>query len=225
MGLLFLISGLASGLCLANHKTTPKSIAGIWDFYCPIITLGKLKKNGIFVILSFFLVTSSFGISYVEATPTVTIYTDKDTYSFGEYLSITIDVSEVTGDHAVLVIRDEFGKGSTPIEIPITGLKTIMPSPYPFDPIIYVEGKYYVDVEYSGSTGSTEFNLIDSGNIVIPFWCGGIQTRIIRTKWNTNSLFLCKCLIAIRSYYYKRYYSQKYRNSPRQLFIRFLMYQ
>jgi len=129
-----------------------------------------LKKNGIFVILSFFLVTSSFGISYVEAAPTVTVYTDKDTYSFGEYLSITIDVSEVTGDHAVLVIRDEFGKGSTPIEIPITGLKTIMPSPYPFDPIIYVEGKYYVDVEYSGSTGSTEFNLIDSGNIVIPFW-------------------------------------------------------
>lgn len=119
------------------------------------------------------LVLSSVGIQNVEATPTVVIYTDKNQYSFGDYLSTTIEVSDVTGELAVLYITDEFGKKSSPVNIKVNGPKTTITAPFPFDPAIYIEGIYHIDVEYSGTTNSTEFSLIDSEIIVIPYWIKG----------------------------------------------------
>ena len=109
-------------------------------------------------------------IALVNAQSTLNIYTEKEIYGYGDFLTFTIEVSEVTEGFAVLYIIDEVGKKSSPIPIQITGLKTIVPSPFPFESEVYPLGKYTLEVEYSGNTNSAEFVLIDSGNIVIPSW-------------------------------------------------------
>ncbi|MGD8432256.1 MAG: hypothetical protein PVG23_06765, partial [Nitrosopumilaceae archaeon] len=101
--------------------------------------------------------------------PTVQIEMDKTTFSYGEKLFYAIEVSEITGDLAIIHIRDEAGKGSSAIPMEISNLRTEVPSPYPFEKQVFPEGKYFIDVQYSGAEDTAEFNLIDSGNIVIPF--------------------------------------------------------
>ncbi|MGD8638717.1 MAG: hypothetical protein PVG43_07450 [Nitrosopumilaceae archaeon] len=103
------------------------------------------------------------------AIPTVQIEMDKTTFSYGEKLFYAIEVSEITGDLAIIHIRDEAGKGSSAIPMEISNLRTEVPSPYPFEKQVFPEGKYFIDVQYSGAEDTAEFNLIDSGNIVIPF--------------------------------------------------------
>ena len=49
------------------------------------------------------------------------IIMEKTTYSYCEKLFYTIKVSEVTGNPAIIHIRDETGKGSSAIPFPITG--------------------------------------------------------------------------------------------------------
>ena len=119
----------------------------------------------------------------VFAVPTVQIVMDKTTYNYGDRLSYTIEVSEVTGDLAIIHIRDETGKGSSAIPIEISKLKTEIPSPYPFEKQIFPEGKYFIDVQYSGSENSIEFNLVDSGNVVIPF-----QIKQVAYNWVNNQV-------------------------------------
>jgi len=129
-----------------------------------------LKEKTILVILSLFTITSFVGISNVYSAPIITIDTDKNTYSYGDFLTFTVEVSEITGELATLHIIDESGKSSRDIPISITELKTIVPSPYPFESSVYPQGMYTLNIEYSGSSDTTEFELIDSGNIVIPSW-------------------------------------------------------
>jgi len=109
-------------------------------------------------------------ISVVYATPTVSIYTEKEIYGYGDFLTFTIQVSEITGESAILYIIDESGKKSSAIPIPITELKTEVPSPFPFESNVYPLGMYTLEIQYSGNSSMTEFELIDSGNIVIPLW-------------------------------------------------------
>ena len=117
------------------------------------------------------------------ASPSAQIVMEKTTYSYGEKLVYSIEVSEVTGDVAIIHIRDESGKGSSAIPIPISQLKTEIPSPYPFEKQIFPEGKYFIDLEYSGTETTAEFTLVDLGNIVIPF-----QTKQIAYNWITNQV-------------------------------------
>ena len=126
------------------------------------------------VVFGFLLV----GMQMSFAIPTAEIVMQKTTFSYGEKLVYTIQVSEVTGDLAIIHIRDELGKGSSAIPIPITELKTEIPSPYPFEKQIFPEGKYFIDLEYSGASYTAEFDLVDFGNVVIPF-----QTKQIAYNW------------------------------------------
>jgi hypothetical protein len=89
----------------------------------------------------------------------------------------------VTGDLAIIHIRDESGKGSSAIPIEILQLKTEIPSPYPFEKQVFPEGKYFIDLQYSGAEHTAEFNLIDSGNIVIPYY-----TKQIAGSWINNEV-------------------------------------
>ena len=116
-----------------------------------------------------------------SAAPSIQILMDQSTFSYGEKLVYTIEVSEVTGELAIIHIRDESGKGSSAIPIEILELKTEIPSPYPFEKQVFPEGKYFIDLQYSGAEYTAEFNLIDSGNIVIPF-----QTKQIAFSWVNN---------------------------------------
>ncbi len=122
------------------------------------------------VLLIFLLFVGIGFLPNVFAEPTVEIVLEKSTYSYGEKLFYTIKVSEVTGDNAIVHIRDEFGKGSSAIPVGISQLETPIPSTYPFEKEVFPEGKYFIDIDYSGASDTAEFNLTDMGNVVIPFW-------------------------------------------------------
>jgi len=104
----------------------------------------------------------------VHAEPSVTIIMEKTTYSYCEKLFYIIEVSEITGEEAIIHIRDETGKGSSAIPIEIPNLQNPIPSLMAFEEEVFPLGKYFIDVEYSGSEFTAEFNLIDSDNICIP---------------------------------------------------------
>ena len=138
-------------------------------------------KTG-FLILGIFAMSLAI-LPNASAAPSAQILMDQTTFSYGERLVYTIEVSEVTGELAIIHIRDESGKGSSAIPIEISQLKTEIPSPYPFEKLVFPEGKYFIDLQYSGSEYTAEFNLIDSGNIVIPF-----QTKQIAYSWVNNEV-------------------------------------
>jgi len=120
------------------------------------------------LLLMIFTVPVVFAVTYYSGTLSIT--TEKEIYSYGDFLTFTIKVTEITGEEAILHIIDESGKSSSAIPIPITGLETIVPSPFPFESDVYPIGVYTIDLQYSGLNTSTEFELVDSGNLVIPFW-------------------------------------------------------
>ena len=103
----------------------------------------------------------------VHAEPSISIIMEQTTYSYCEKLFYTIEVSEVTGDPAIIHISDESGKGSSAIPIPITEFENQIPSSIPFEAGIFPLGKYLIDVEYSGATTSAEFELVESDSICI----------------------------------------------------------
>ncbi len=102
------------------------------------------------------------------AVPSVTIVMEKTTYSYCEKLFYTINVSEITGDSAIIHIIDETGKKSSAIPIPITDLQNPVPSLHAFEKEVFPIGKYFIDVQYSGAQFTAEFDLIDSNNICAP---------------------------------------------------------
>ena len=115
-----------------------------------------------------FLIGIMMILPQVHAEPTVSIIMDKTTYKYCERLFYTIEVSEVTGDPAIIHISDESGKGSSAIPILIADFKNPIPSLIPFEAEIFPLGKYIIDIQYSGATTSAEFELIESDSICIP---------------------------------------------------------
>jgi hypothetical protein len=130
--------------------------------------LAKRKMKARIVILPMILALSFVFLPAVYAEPSVNIIMEKTTYSYCEKLFYIIEVSEITGDSAIIHIRDETGKGSSAIPISITNLQNPVPSLIAFEAEIFPLGKYFIDVEYSGAEFTAEFNLIDSDNICIP---------------------------------------------------------
>lgn len=125
----------------------------------------ELKTSALSIILVIGI--ASF-LPQVHAEPSVSIIMEQTTYSYCEKLFYIIEVSEVTGDPAIIHIRDESGKDSSAIPIPITEFKNPIPSSIPFEAGIFPLGKYFIDVEYSGATTSAEFELVESDSICIP---------------------------------------------------------
>jgi hypothetical protein len=119
----------------------------------------------------------------VYATPTVKIVMEKSTYKYCEKLFYTIDVSEVTGDSAIIHIRDQTGKGSNAIPVQINDLQNPIPSVIPFTSEFFPVGKYFIDVEYSGAKDTAQFDLINSENICIP-----MVMKQISYSWINNQI-------------------------------------
>ena len=116
-----------------------------------------------------FLATAANTAPYVQAAePTISIVMEQATYRYCEKLFYTINVSEITGDSAIIHIVDQTGKGSSAIPMAITQLENPVPSLIPFEAEIFPLGKYTVDVQYSGSATSAEFELVESDSICIP---------------------------------------------------------
>jgi hypothetical protein len=117
-------------------------------------------------------------ISPDTASAEIQITSGKETYSYGDYLSITITVSDVTGDNAIIHITDSDGVKSSGIPVQIRNTTTTITSPSPFDASIFKEGMYQIEVEYAGQKGAAEFEIIDSGNIVMP-----LASNIVVPEW------------------------------------------
>jgi len=119
----------------------------------------------------------------VYATPSVEILMEKTTFRYCEKLFYTIQVSEITGEPAVIHIRDQTGKSSNAIPIPIPNLQNSIPSMIPFEAEIFPLGKYFIDIEYSGAKNSTEFDLVDSENVCIP-----ITVKQVAFSWINDKM-------------------------------------
>ncbi|MGI0026351.1 MAG: hypothetical protein ACREAD_00725 [Nitrosopumilaceae archaeon] len=108
------------------------------------------------------------GLQHGFATSSLAISTNKQTYEYGDLLSITFRISELTGQPIIIHIIDSSGKTSAPINIPINKLNYTIIAPFPFYKTNYAPGKYSIDAEYSGIKTNVSFNLIDSDKIAIP---------------------------------------------------------
>jgi len=114
----------------------------------------------------------------LASAQSISIQTSKTTYNYGDYLSVTISVSSVTGKNAILHIIDSEGIKSSGIPVQITKQNTTITTPVPFNSELFREGKYQIQVEYDGAKSSAPFQLVDVGNIVMPF-----GSNVIVPQW------------------------------------------
>ena len=98
----------------------------------------------------------------------LSIATDKQVYEYGDFLSVRIKVSEITGDPIVLHIVDPYERASSDIPIQISKLDSTIITPVVFYKTNYTPGKYKITAEYSGAKTTVSFELMDSDKIAIP---------------------------------------------------------
>lgn len=134
------------------------------------------------ILIMTLVILSTISLPSVHAT-TVEILMDKTTFKYCEKLFYTIQVSEITGEPAIIHIRDQAGKGSSAIPIPISSLQNPIPSAIPFEAEIFPVGKYFIDVEYAGAKDTAEFDLIDSGKTCIP-----ITVKQVAFSWMDDKM-------------------------------------
>jgi hypothetical protein len=133
--------------------------------------------------------TSAFAVEYVQ------LNTSQQTYHYGDYLSVTIQVSEVTGSDGVLYIIDSDGTKSSSIPLKIRDLTTTIVAQSPFDPLLFKEGEYQLQLDYDGTKSFAEFELVDTGNIVMPY-----GSNVVVPQWIVG---------AISDYNFLRFLSDK----------------
>ena len=127
-------------------------------------------------------------VASANAEPTVTIIMEKTTYTYCEKLVYSIEVSEITGEHAIIHIRDGAGGKSSAIPIPIEKLSNPIPSLHAFEKDIFPLGKYFIDVEYLGIQTTAEFTLIDSNNMCISEAMQPVVVRWINGEFTDGML-------------------------------------
>ena len=110
------------------------------------------------------------GNAFAQYTPDVEIKLTSSSYNFGEKLDYKIMVSEVTGEDAVIFITDTSGNKSRLLTMPISQEESRVIAPFGFDSVIWNEGKYELELQYSGAISNTEFTIVDDGSIGIPYW-------------------------------------------------------
>ena len=140
-------------------------------------------------IIFFIILIGSTGVAVsANAEPTVTIIMEKTTYTYCEKLVYSIEVSEITGEHAIIHIRDGAGGKSSAIPIPIEKLSNPIPSLHAFEKDIFPLGKYFIDVEYLGIQTTAEFTLIDSNNMCISEAMQPVVVRWINGEFTDGML-------------------------------------
>jgi len=144
-----------------------------------------ISKRLIFFVL---LIGSTGVITTVNAEPQVSIIMEKTTYTYCEKLVYSIEVSEVTGEPAIIHIRDGAGGKSSAIPIPIEKLSNPIPSLHAFEKDIFTLGTYFIDVEYLGIQTTAEFNLIDSDNLCISEAMQPVVVRWINGEFTDGML-------------------------------------
>ena len=149
------------------------------------------KKSEIMMekIIFFMILIGSTGLgTSVFAEPQISIIMEKTTYTYCERLVYSIEVSEITGEPAIIHIRDGAGGKSSAIPIPIEKLSNPIPSLHAFEKDIFPLGTYFIDVEYLGIQTTAEFNLIDSDNMCISEAMQPVVVRWINGEFTDGML-------------------------------------
>ena len=123
------------------------------------------------------------------AIPDVSIETSQEIYHYGDYLSMTINVSEITGDAATIYIINPEERKSTLLSPLISAETTELPSNFPFDAAIWAPGMYTLEVEYSGTSSSVQFSIDDNEEICLPYWIKDIAIMWITEPTVTDKDF------------------------------------
>ena len=110
------------------------------------------------------------GNAFAQNIPDAEILISSSSYNYGEKLDYKIMVSEVTGEDAIIFITDTIGNKSRLLTMPISQEESRMIAPFGFDSVIWNEGKYELELQYSGAISNTEFTIVDDGSIGIPYW-------------------------------------------------------
>ena len=124
----------------------------------------------------------SFSVQHSFATPSLEISTSKPVYEYGDFLSINLQVSELTGSDVVIHIIDSSNRTSAPINLSIYNASNTVTAPFAFYKTTFSPGIYHIDAEYSGSKASVSFNLIDTGKIAIP-----IEFKTVVKTWQQGN--------------------------------------
>jgi hypothetical protein len=110
------------------------------------------------------------GNAFAQYIPDVEIILSSSSYNYGEKLDYKIMVSEITGEDAIVFITDTIGNKSRLLTMPISQEESRVIAPFGFDSVIWNEGKYELELQYSGAITNTEFTIVDDGSIGIPYW-------------------------------------------------------
>ena len=115
------------------------------------------------------------GNAFAQYTQDIEIVVSSPSYSYGEKLDYNIIVEEITGEDAIIFITDTIGNKSQLFSKPIYENESRIISPFAFDSIIWREGTYQLELQYSGSIATTEFTIENDGTIGIPYWIKDIS--------------------------------------------------
>jgi hypothetical protein len=123
------------------------------------------------------------------AALSVSIETSQETYHYGDNLSMTIIVSEITGNYAHTYITDPAERKSYFIQLPISQEYTEFPSNFPFVAVDWKPGTYTLELEYSGAKSSVQFYIEDTGEIALPVWIKDLAKMWITEQFVTDKDF------------------------------------
>ena len=112
----------------------------------------------------------------------VKIILASEIFHFGDKLDYTIIVSEVTGEDATIYITDSTDMRSLLYTLHILQEETHVVAPIGFDSIIWNEGKYSLELEYSGASHKANFTIIDDGSVGIPYWINDLAKLWLTTQ-------------------------------------------
>ena len=132
------------------------------------------------------------GNVYAQDTQDVEILISSSSYNYGEKLDYKILVSEVTGENAIIFITNTNGNKSQLLTLPISQEESRVIAPFAFDSVIWSEGTYELEVQYSGAISITSFTIVNDGTIGIPYWIKDISK--IWVSGQTKDDEFAKCI-------------------------------
>ena len=137
-----------------------------------------------------FLVISIVCFSTTQAEA-VEISTSKMDYTHGDYLSYQITVTEITDNLAEVYLIIENKGVNTPLltDIIIASEITKIIAPYPFDQAIWDYGEYTLEVRYGDEVAKTDFKIVETGQIAIPYWIKDLAKMWIVEEFVTDKDF------------------------------------
>ena len=133
-----------------------------------MLKIRQSMRQYLLLILTASIIFSSS--AYAQNVQNIEIVISSPNYNYGEKLDYTVIVSEITGEDAIIFITNTNGNKSQLLSIPISQEESRIIAPFAFDSVIWSEGTYELELQYSGATSITSFTIVNDGTIGIPYW-------------------------------------------------------